>query len=132
MHAQQHNAFVEHFKLVFFVDAQKQPIRAEVTPRAMVQCFDAEMTPRSFLEIYERQQKLLHTAALAKAGTPEATIVLDTEDLDVLPLKEQQPQALSAPISLRAVVGVGNSYRRDRFAPAAAAQDARFATQIGA
>lgn len=131
MSAQQHNAFVEHFKLVFFVDAQEHPIRAEVTPKAMIQCFDADMTPRSFLEIYERQQNLLHRAALAKAGATDATIVLDTEDLDALTV-QQQPEGLATPISLRAVTGGGKPYRRDRHAPAASAQDMRFATQIGA
>lgn len=128
----QHSAFVEHFKLVFFVGAQDNPIRAEVTPKAMVQRFDAEMTPQSFLNVYQRQQDLLHSAALAKATSAEATVVLDTEDLDVLNLQQQQPEAMSAPISLRPISGAGKCYRPGRFAPTSAARDARFATQVGA
>jgi sulfur relay (sulfurtransferase) DsrF/TusC family protein len=131
MSAQHNNAFVEHFKLVFFVGNQESPIRAEVTPKAMIQRFNAEMTPRSFLDVYRRQQDFLHSAALAKATSSEATVVLDTEDLDALALKEQQPEAPSAPITLRPASGTGKSYRR-AFAQAPAAQDVRFATQIGA
>lgn len=131
MSAQQ-TAFVEHFKLVFFVGSQENPIRAEVTPKAMVQRFAADMTPQSFLDVYRRQQDFLHDAALAKATSTEATIVLDTEDLDALALHEQQPDAASAPITLRPIAGAGKSYRRDRFASASPVQDARFAAQIGA
>jgi len=128
----QHTAFVEHFKLVFFVGTQDNPIRAEVTPKAMIQRFDADMTPRSFLDVYQRQQDFLHSAALAKATSSEATIVLDTEDLNALALKEQQPGAMSAPITLRPISGASQPYRRERFASSSAVQDARFATQIGA
>lgn len=127
----QHTAFVEHFKLVFFVGAQENPIRAEVTPKAMIQRFDADMTPQSFLDIYQRQQGFLHSAALAKATSAEAVVVLDTEDLDAMAL-QQQPEGMSAPITLRPITAAGKTYRSGRFAPTSAAQDARFATQIGA
>src|SRR5690606_40927436 len=109
----EHRAFVEHFKLIFFVNAYDAIVRVEITPKAMIQCFDAEMTPQSFLQIYRDRQAMLQGAALLKASPDDACILLDTDDIDTFNLQQQSTNTLNTPITLRPGMRATTPSRRD-------------------
>lgn len=128
----QRHPFVEHFKLVFFLETPGNPVRVEVTPRAMVQCFDAHMTPKSLLDAYYRHQAFLHDAASSRAAGADAPVVLDTEDLDAHTLSQQDRESLNASISLKSASRSAVFGRRDSYMTSVSHQDARLAARAAA